>query len=248
MVNICPKEDLESAGISLIQPNLQMGSQILAITYPEFEAMCNNLFKNYLSKDVFLSIKNKKTNKYNNTIRPTLQAAVENQNSRIGCYLTDSEAYETYQSLTNPIIEEINQGVNIKGFKYQKDYQSLRNLKENKLTTEIQYIKTFKFKVKRNLDGHAFNLVISNENREKIKEKIISALKKLNFDKFYLLEEMIEDEKKKFWINNKQYFNSKKNPFIRQGARYKDWPSGRAIALKSEKRYLKFFDFLLQNK
>ena len=150
--------------------------------------------------------------------------------------MADSESYEVFQSLLGPILDEINQGVNIRGFKYQKDYGFLKNLKETKLTTELQYIKNLKVKVKRNLDGFAFNLVNSNETREKIREKILNAFKKVNFEKVHMLEEMIDDEKKKFWLNNKGFFNVKKNPLIRHGTRFKDWPTGRALALNQEKK------------
>jgi len=190
-----------------------------------------------------MNIKNKKTTKYNNSIRPILQSALESQNSKIGCYMPDPEAYEVYQSLTNPIIEEINQGVNIRGFKYQRDF-SYKASKESKLTNELQYIKSLKVKIKRNFEGFAFNMSLSNEIREKIQEKTLIILKK-HFEKVFLLEEMLDDEKKKFWMNNKGFFSVKKNPFIRQGLRFKDWPHARAIALNTEKKSIEFFAFFL---
>jgi hypothetical protein len=67
---------------------------------------------------------------------------------------------------------------------------------------------------------------------------MLGALKKLHFDRTYLLEEVVDDEEKKFWLNNKGFFNLKKNPFIRQGARFKDWPHGRALALNNEKKFI----------
>lgn len=236
MGNLCPKEDLEAAGIVFNPVNASNPQQCLAIIYPEFDPLCNSLFKSYLTKDVFMGIKNKKTPKLNNSIRPMIQAGLENQGSRIGCYLVDSEAIDTFQSLICPIIEEINQGANIKGFKYLREVGNLKNMKESKLTLETQYIKSLKVKVKRNLDGFGFNLVNGNESREKIREKLLSALKKQHFEKTYLLEEVIANEEKRFWLNNKGFFNNKKNPFIRQGTRFKDWPYARALALNSEKK------------
>ena len=186
-----------------------------------------------------MNIKNKKTTKYNSSIRPILQTALENQTSKIGCYMPDSEAYEVYQSLVSPILEEINQGVNIRGFKYQRDF-SYKALKESKLTNELHYIKSFKVKIKRNFEGFAFNMSLSTEQREKIREKTLVILKK-HFEKVFLLEDMLEDEKKKFWMNNKAFFSVKKNPFIRQGLRFKDWPHGRAIAINTDKKFFIFF-------
>jgi len=167
-----------------------------------------------------------------------IQAGLENQGSKVGCYVTDAEAYESYQGLLGPIVEELNQGVNLKGFKYLREFGGIKALKETKLTSEMQYIKNLKVKVKRNLEGFGFNLVNNNETREKIREKMLGALKKLHFDRTYLLEEVVDDEEKKFWLNNKGFFNLKKNPFIRQGARFKDWPHGRALALNNEKKFI----------
>ena len=247
MSNLCPKEDLEAGGIVINAANSQNPQQVLAIVYPEFDSLCNNLFKTYLTKDVFLDIKNKKTAKLGNSIRPIIQAGLENQGSRIGCYMTDSEAYETYQNLVGPIIEEINQGVNVKGFKYVREHPSFKALKETKLTGEMQYIKSLKVKVKRNLGNYAFNLVNNNEIRERIREKLLGALKKLHFEKIYQLEDAIDEEEKKSWLNNKEFFNSKKNPFIRQGARFKDWPHGRALDFNNNKKFfLIFFFFFLR--
>lgn len=188
--------------------------------------------KTYLTKEVFLNIKNRKTNKFGNTLRATCLAAVENQSNRIGCYLPDAEAYETFQSLTNPIIEEINQGITVKNFKYSKEMKIQRDCK---ISQEIQFVKTFKLKIKRNLEGFAFNLVNSSEIREKIKEKVAETLRKLGFDRILAVDEMLDEEKKKFWINHKAFFNNKRNPFIKQGTRYKEWPKGRALAMNSEK-------------
>lgn len=235
LANLLPKEELESAGITINPPN-PSPSQILAITYPEFDLLCNNLFKTYLTKEMFLNIKNKKTPKFNNTIRPLIQAALENQNSKIGCYLPDSEAFEVFQGVIGPIVEELNQGVNIKGFKYQRDC-GLKGMKETKLTTELGFIRTYKVKVKRNIDGFGFNLSNSIENKKKIRENLLNALNKTGlFQKELLLEDMNEEEKKKFWVNNKGFFNIKKNPFVKQGVRYRDWPIGRAIAITIDKR------------
>ena len=107
----------------------------------------------------------------------------------------------------------------------------------------MQYIKSLKIKVKRNLGWFGFNLVNNNEIREKIREKLLGALKKLHFEKIYQLEDGIDEEEKKSWLNNKEFFNSKKNPFIRQGARFKDWPHGRALALNDNKKFFFFFFF-----
>lgn len=149
--------------------------------------------------------------------------------------MPDPEAYDTFQSLTVAIIEELNQGVNLKNFKYSRETAKIaRNSKIS--SNEAQFVKSAKIKVKRNLEGFAFNLGNSSETREKIREKLVENVRKLGFDKVWMLEEMLEEEKKKFWINHKSFFNNKRNPFVKQGVRFKDWPKGRALALNSEKK------------
>ncbi len=125
MGNLCKKEELESAGIKM---NLDPSSSyhVTSILYPNFESSCNNIFRQMLTKEVFLATKNKKTPTHHISLRPILQAGLENQKHKLGCFAPDAEAYVTFDGLFNPILERLYTGLpNLKNFLYKKDFNNL---------------------------------------------------------------------------------------------------------------------------
>ncbi len=76
-----------------------------------------------LTKEVFLATKNKKTPTHHISLRPVLQAGLENQNHKLGCFAPDAEAYVTFEGLFNPILERLYSGLaDLKNFVYKKDF------------------------------------------------------------------------------------------------------------------------------
>ncbi len=119
---------------------------------------------------------------------------MENQNNKIGCFACDPECYDAFELLFYPITQELNKGmlyfflfiffcffygVHMKNFKYVKDY-GFKYLRDSKLNSEFQFIKLFKLKIKRNLEGFPFNNTASKDQREKVKESILSAVRSLD--------------------------------------------------------------------
>lgn len=163
--------------------NLEVLDPVLAIHYPDFHNNNHNLFRTYLTKETFLAIKNLKTPKYNNSLRSIIQGGLEYQSNKIGCFSCDPECYETFNLLFYPILQEINQGINIKGFKYVKDY-GFKFLQDSKLTQEHQFVKSFKLKIRRNVEGFAFNMTLNKEIREKLRENLVCAVQNINYFDF----------------------------------------------------------------
>lgn len=64
-----------------------------------------SLLKKYLTKEVFDSLKNKKTPSFGSTLLDVVQSGFENHDSGVGIYAPDAEAYTTFSELFDPIIE-----------------------------------------------------------------------------------------------------------------------------------------------
>ena len=162
----------------------------MAIQYPNYDSNCSHLFKEVLTKDLFLKIKNRISENYQNTLKPIIQASLENSNHSIGCFLPDPQSLFTFTELFNPIFKFVNEGMKIEDFINDRiiDLNQDKQIYEEISFDDNTYIQEVIIKAKRNLDGFNFNLSLSRNKRNEINEKIINSLKELNlFQTFYYL-------------------------------------------------------------
>lgn len=68
-----------------------------------------SLLKKYLTKEVFDSLKEKKTS-FGSTLLDCVQSGFENHDSGVGIYAPDAEAYSLFAELFDPIIEDYHKG------------------------------------------------------------------------------------------------------------------------------------------
>ena len=73
--------------------------------YANFPKECQSLLCKYLSPEVFVELKDKKT-AFGFTLEQAINSGVKNIDSGIGVYAGDEESYELFSSLFNSIIED----------------------------------------------------------------------------------------------------------------------------------------------
>ena len=60
--------------------------------------------KKFLTKDVFQSLRTKKTPTFGSSLKDVIQSGIENLDSGIGLYAPDAEAYSVFALLFDPVI------------------------------------------------------------------------------------------------------------------------------------------------
>ena len=60
--------------------------------------------KKFLTKEVFQSLRTKKTPIFGSSLKDVIQSGIENLDSGIGLYAPDAEAYSVFAPLFDPVI------------------------------------------------------------------------------------------------------------------------------------------------
>lgn len=185
LASLCTKEDLAKNGISILG---QLPRPNLAIVYPQFLNPNSNLFKTYFTKNVFDEIKNLRTSK-NVTLRNIIYIGLENESHPIGIFAPDEDTYSKFAKLFDPILESLNKNLAINELSPKESVHNIiHKIKDSSLNAqENSFISNLSIKIRRNISNHAFNCYMQTSERQKVKEKIQTAL--FNFGNLYLQSE-----------------------------------------------------------
>ena len=185
LATLCTKEDLAKNGISILG---QLPKPNLAIVYPQFQNSNTNLFKTYFTKNVFDEVRNQRTAK-NVTLRNVIYIGLENESHPIGIFAPDEDSYSKFAKIFDPILESLNRNLVLNEISTREStHSNIFKIKETALNAEEnKFISNLSIKVRRNLSNHAFNCYMQTSERQKVKEKIQTAL--FNFGNLYLQSE-----------------------------------------------------------
>jgi len=189
LATLCTKEDLSKNGISILG---QLPKANLAIVYPQFQSPNSNLFKQYFTKNIFDDVKNQRTAK-NVTLRNILYVGLENESHPIGIFAPDEDSYSKFAKIFDPILESLNKNLTLNELSHREStHSNILKIKDAALNAEEnKFISNLSIKVRRNLSNHAFNCYMQTSERQKVKEKIQTAL--FNFGNLYLQSEFWDD-------------------------------------------------------
>jgi len=183
--NLCSKKELEENGIVINGP---APSPNLAIVFPNFTNPNKNLFKTYLTFDNFLQAKNQKTSQ-NVSLRDLINIGLENEEHPVGIFAADKDTYSTFSSIFDPILKDMNKGMETTGYKYAEKVDVKELLSQDYALTEKENktLDQITVKIKRNLPDYTFNTFNSTADRDAIVEKLGQTLKDLNeqFEDFH---------------------------------------------------------------
>lgn len=114
-----------------------------------------SLLKKYLTKEVFDSLKNKKTPSFGSTLLDVIQSGYENHDSGVGIYAPDAEAYTTFAELFDPIIEDYHGGFKKTDKHPAKDFGDVNAFGDLDPTGE--FVVSTRVRCGRSMEGYPFN-------------------------------------------------------------------------------------------
>lgn len=169
------------------------------------------------------------------TIQKAIQSGLDNPDSSIGVYAGDSESYELFSKLFDPIIAEYHK-YDMSGHK--SDF-SINDLERKNLDPNGDYVISTRIRVGRNFKKYAFPSAISSEDRARMESEIILALESLPEElsgKYYSLSSMTEEERAQMV---KDHFLFKQGDrFLESAGVNRDWPNNRGIFFSNDKKFL----------
>jgi arginine kinase len=114
-----------------------------------------SLLKKYLTKEVFDSLKNKKTPSFGSSLLDVIQSGYENHDSGVGIYAPDAEAYTTFAELFDPIIEDYHGGFKKTDKHPAKDFGDVNAFGDLDPTGE--FVVSTRVRCGRSMEGYPFN-------------------------------------------------------------------------------------------
>ncbi len=203
--------------------------------FPNFPDNCNSMLCRFLTPEIFNKLKNRKTPK-GFTLLQAINSGVQNPDSSIGVYAGDSESYDVFSPLFDPIIKAYH------GFEHGDLHQSdldVEKFKESDLDPKKQYILSTRIRVGRNLSALPLGTAITKEQRLHVEEVVSTSLLKLQGElqgSYYPLEGMNEETQKQL-IEDHFLFKAG-DRFLEAAGLNREWPSGRGIYHNTDKTFL----------
>ncbi len=203
--------------------------------YPRFSEKNKSLLKKHLNKKIFNHLKTKKT-KSGFTLFNAIQSGIINQDSSIGIYAGNAEAYKIFEKIFNPIIYDYH------SFDPENYHRSdlSGDLKLTDPDPAHQYIISTRIRAARNITGFDFMPFISARARKQLELKAVQALEQLkitdkNFKSHYM---QIRDipESQSIYLKKKHLLFSGNDRFQREAGIERDWPESRGIFLSDDEK------------
>ncbi len=207
------------------------------MNYPAFSKENKSLVKKYLTKTLFNRLKTKKTSS-GFTLLHAIQSGIINQDSAIGIYAGNAEAYQVFAKIFNPVI---------------LDYHSFSpyachtsdlspDLELKNPDPENKYIISTRMRCARNIAAFDFMPYISAHARKKLELKVIHGLKLLkfankNFNGHYIsLQNISEYQQVSF--TEKHFLFNRNDRFQNAAGINRDWPESRGIFLADDENFI----------
>ncbi len=191
-----------------------------------------SLVKKYLSKVIFEKLKDKKTAS-GYTLKHAIHSGIINQDSDIGIYAGDVESYKIFSELFDLIIADYH------SFTKQKSQDSDLSFSDlPPIDYENEYIISTRIRVARNIDGFPFTTFMSGDERYRVEQLVLSALKNLpkNLQGEYFQLKDILESKTNFLKSN--YFPKKGDRFQEAAGITRDFPISRGVYLSANRDFM----------
>ncbi len=203
--------------------------------FPLFPSDCKSLLSKHLSNEVFEALKDKQTAN-NVSLKDIINSGLVNLDSGIGVYAGDSESYDLFAPLFDPIIEDYH------GFKAADSHSSdlnPDNLNAPNPDPDGQYIVSTRIRVARNLADFPLGTSISKEQRKEIERKVSETLVSLSGElagNYYPLAGMTKDIQEQLIADH--FLFKEGDRFLEAAGLNRDWPNARGIYHNTDKTFL----------
>ena len=198
-----------------------------------FPEESNSLVKKYLSQKICKALEHQRTDS-GFTLEKAIHSGLKNPDSAIGIYAGDSQSYQTFSPVFDPVIQEYHGGV--ENLKHKSD---IRELNLPVLDPEGKYILSTRIRIARNLKGFSFPCHITLSQRYELEKKIIAALNGLSGDlegNYYSFEHSDKKELKK--LETKNFLFQKGDRFQDAAGINSDFPKSRGVYLSFDKKLM----------
>lgn len=206
------------------------------MTALETDENCKSLLKKYLTREVFDSLKDKKTS-FGSTLLDCIQSGLENHESGVGIYAPDAEAYTLFADIFDPIIEDYHGGFK-KTDKHPAfewgDPTSLGNL-----DPDNEFIISTRVRCGRSVEGFPFNPCLKEAGYEELEAQVKETLQGLDGDykgTYYPLLGMDKETQQR--LIDDHFLFKEGDRFLQSANACRFWPVGRGIFFNDAKTFL----------
>nr|ABN49969.1 arginine kinase [Monosiga ovata] len=203
--------------------------------FPSFNEKGRSLLKKYLTIDVYEQLKDKVTpNGF--TLERAIQSGVDNQDSGVGLYAGDEDAYTVFAPLFDAVIEDYHGGYKPTD-KHVSD-MDVSKVHGNPDPTGEDVVST-RIRVGRNIRGLGLPPGTTRSQRREVERVVTKGLSTFTGDlkgKYYPLGKMTEAERKQ--LVEDHFLFKKGDRFLESAGANRDWPEGRGIFHNEAKSFL----------
>jgi len=203
--------------------------------FPGWDESNKSLTRKHLTPQVYLECYDKQTSQ-GNTFDRAIQSAVDNQDSGIGAYAGDEEAYEVFAAFFDPLIEDYHGG-------YKKTDRHVSDMDASKLRGNPDptgaYVNSTRIRVGRNIRGLGLSPGCTRGQRREVERIVVQALSELEGDlsgRYYSLGNMSEEDRQQLVADH--FLFKKGDRFLESCGANRDWPEARGIFHNDEKTFL----------
>lgn len=194
-------------------------------------ALSRSLTKKHLTDDLFRELQNTATDS-GFTLAKAIRSNIENPDSSIGIYAGDSQSYQTFSKVFEPIILEYH-GLT-RGQRHVTDIQPVNVADPD---PEKQFIVSTRVRVARNVHGFNFTSHLALESRKHLEQTIVTALKRCQGElkgEYCSFENLQEDKART--LREKKLLFTKGDRFQDAAGINSHYPQGRGIFYSMDKR------------
>ncbi|OMJ79448.1 hypothetical protein SteCoe_20550 [Stentor coeruleus] len=185
---------------------------------PVFPHNSKSLVQKHMSESVWNKLHNTKT-KLNHDLHECLTIGLQHADSVPGIYAADSECYEVFQEIFEPVIEEIQQWTSSNKHTTVLD---LSHFKCVNCDPAGEIVKSIKVSIDRNIIGFSFPIGLNPNERAEVQQKIQEILDPFLDSSFTRMDDSRAGE------NEPSLIDLFKDKFSHTDLA-RDWPNGRGI-------------------
>lgn len=194
---------------------------------------CNSLLKTHLTNELYDKLKTVTTS-HKSSLVDCISSGLDIHESMIGVYAADSEAYDIFGDLFNPLIKDYHIG-----FEKPAKHPD-KNWGDPKTFTDIdpnnEYITSTRIRCIRTVDGYPFIPLMNEQQFSDLCTKIEEVLTTGNVSGTWYGLEKMDSTTKRDMINNR-YILEYGDRFLESAGATEFWPVGRAVFINDSKTF-----------
>jgi protein-arginine kinase len=199
----------------------------------------NNSMLNHLTPELEAELADKKTS-HGVTLKDCVKVGFDHPDDPTGCYVGDSESYETFAPLFDQVIRDAHHIPADKEISHISDWDMTKLSKED-LDPTGEKVLSVRIRVARNPEQYAFPLAMTADDRRNLQKDAEGIFAKFEGDlagKFLAVEDMSDEEYDRLVEEHKLYKRQTVDKYMVSSGIAKNWPAGRGIFISNDEKFL----------